>query len=670
MIFVMLGIPFISKSQDFIQEIINRTDTIEDLYKKTSSYLYLAEYFKQHQPDSAIGFANKALEIAVEAADSSQVCDAYKYLGISFAEKNNCLQAEGHFNSGLPYATNAKDSASLYADMGAVYTMCGDLKKAEYCYEIASGIYTRINDRNNLARLITNIGVMHARNANYYQASENYLEALAICEEMDDLESIAGIYQNMGEVMALQEQYDKAVGYYTSALTKFEELQRFTSMAGIYLNLGQVYIEQSQWDVAKHYLNKSYVLDTTYKLVHFESIALKLLGITYLRIDKLESAERLIVEALRMQKEFGFYTLVGETTSVLAEVYYEQGKIKEALKLLYTSEAHAQENSDDNLLARVLLLKSVIHAELKQFSLAYYALHLSSKIADSMFNIDKSKSIMNLELAYQTEKKEKQIDELKYNDSLRTEKLETRTFQVYLLIVSLVLALVILIFVFFYFRERQRIENQIRERRFLEGRFESEERAKDEIARELHDDIGGQLIGMILQLQSSPQNSELELSQLQNVYRDVRRLSHSLDEPLFVDVSLQEKIRNYLSELKESVSFETQFIDDLEQDWEQVEGKQELQRNIYRIVQELITNTIKYAKATTVDIQILNEANMVVLIYEDDGVGMPSEKLENNDSLHTIRKRVEMFGGDFEVNSSPGNGVFVKVTIPYKLEGK
>lgn len=91
-----------------------------------------------------------------------------------------------------------------------------------------------------------------------------------------------------------------------------------------------------------------------------------------------------------------------------------------------------------------------------------------------------------------------------------------------------------------------------------------------------------------------------------------------------------------------------------------------MQRNIYRIVQELTTNTIKYAGATTVEIQLLQESNTFILIYEDNGVGMTSEKIENNDGFNTIHKRVDMFGGACEITSSQGEGVFVKISMPYK----
>lgn len=663
--FLLYLLPVFSFSQFSIREIIERTDTIQNEKKKASSLLSVAEYYMQDKPDSAIIFADQALDLSLHLKDSTYIVDAYRCLSVAWAGKMECDLSESFFLKGLPFAVDAKDSVSLYADMGAIYTICGNLQKAQECHNIARKIYIDLSDKSNLARLITNEGLLHTKNAHYYQALECYFEAMDICEEMNDEETIAHIYQNMGKVMALQNQYDKAVGYYNTALYGFEKLESFSSMASIYLNLGQIFIEQEQWDVAKHYLNKSYVIDTTYKLKHFESEALKLLGVTYLRINKLESAEILIEEAVRIQKELGFNNLMAESITLLAEVYYEQGRNNEALLLLESAEKRAANNNDE-LLGNIKLLKALVFASLRQFESAYFALKHSKSIEDSIFNIEKSKSIMNLELAYQTEKKEKQIDELKYKGTLRNEQLEKKSVQVYLLIVSVALMFVILVFLIFYWFKRQQVERQKRERSFLQGRFEAEERAKDEIANELHDDIGGQLIGLILQAQSSSEKNTQELKQLQDVYRDVRRLSHSLDEPIFVDVTLQEKIRNYLSELKEIVNFKVQFIDDLSLNWKGIADHQEIQRNLYRIVQELLTNTIKYAQAKTVDLQLLNESDLIILIYEDDGVGMLPDKLEFNYSFNTIRKRVDMFGGHHEIISSPSKGIFVKVAIPFK----
>lgn len=75
-------------------------------------------------------------------------------------------------------------------------------------------------------------------------------------------------------------------------------------MAAVYLNLGQIYIEQSQWDVAKFYLNKSYIIDTTYSLTDYESMVLSSLGVTYrrnlFRKFEVENSVGIIRKAIRL----------------------------------------------------------------------------------------------------------------------------------------------------------------------------------------------------------------------------------------------------------------------------------------------------------------------------------------------------------------------------------
>jgi signal transduction histidine kinase len=274
---------------------------------------------------------------------------------------------------------------------------------------------------------------------------------------------------------------------------------------------------------------------------------------------------------------------------------------------------------------------------------------------------------MNLELAYQSELKEKQIDELKYTHNLQQQKIKNKSIQVYLLIVSVVLLAFFLSSMWVYWKKRRQIDIQQREQKFLQGRFEAEEKAKDKIAQELHDDIGGQMIGLIIQLESTGKLNIEETGQLRKVYQEIRRLSHSLDEPIFKEINLQDKLKNYFSELINQVEFEISFIDDIKTKWSTIKDHQEIQRNLYRIIQELITNTAKFAKATEVEVQLINDKSSLVLIYEDNGVGMDLADRDKKPHFNTIKKRIEMFNGKMEVNSEPQHGFFVNISIPFEL---
>jgi signal transduction histidine kinase len=88
---------------------------------------------------------------------------------------------------------------------------------------------------------------------------------------------------------------------------------------------------------------------------------------------------------------------------------------------------------------------------------------------------------------------------------------------------------------------------------------------------------------------------------------------------------------------------------------------------IFRIVQESLTNVILHAQATNVDVVISKRSRHVAATIEDNGVGfMPtSPTYEDHLGLFGMRERVEMLGGRFTIESSPGVGTTVNVEVPY-----
>ena len=92
---------------------------------------------------------------------------------------------------------------------------------------------------------------------------------------------------------------------------------------------------------------------------------------------------------------------------------------------------------------------------------------------------------------------------------------------------------------------------------------------------------------------------------------------------------------------------------------------------IYRIVQEAMTNIVKYASARAVDVELLGDAEGVSLIVHDDGAGLPAG-VESNRLSHGIigmRQRVRALNGTFKISSRPGSGTTIEVFIPLPTPG-
>lgn len=87
---------------------------------------------------------------------------------------------------------------------------------------------------------------------------------------------------------------------------------------------------------------------------------------------------------------------------------------------------------------------------------------------------------------------------------------------------------------------------------------------------------------------------------------------------------------------------------------------------IYRVVQEMVNNTLKHANATQIDLNIVIQPDEINLTYSDDGQGFNLNEIINTKTIgiQNIRSRVKFLDGDINIHSSEGNGVFYRISIP------
>ena len=88
---------------------------------------------------------------------------------------------------------------------------------------------------------------------------------------------------------------------------------------------------------------------------------------------------------------------------------------------------------------------------------------------------------------------------------------------------------------------------------------------------------------------------------------------------------------------------------------------------IFRIIQEALTNVIKHANARMVNIE-LNYANSALIVtMKDDGIGFNAQKVEESNGLNNMKNRTDFLQGEFYIDTKPGEGTKIIITIPYQL---
>ncbi|RAP23284.1 hypothetical protein C2W59_02864 [Bacillus pumilus] len=205
--------------------------------------------------------------------------------------------------------------------------------------------------------------------------------------------------------------------------------------------------------------------------------------------------------------------------------------------------------------------------------------------------------------------------------------------------------------------------------------FAMEEKQRSDLARDLHDSVLQDLISLKRQSEmflTNFQNDQCPTSieqsliswneQMSKVIQTTRETCHELRPQLLYDLGLVKAISKLTSQIQEEAPFHirlntTRFDKELDID---------SQLNIYRIVQELLSNALKHSQASQVLVMLICIKDQVVLHYEDDGVGFDASHLDQHTmsmGLSGIRERVKALNGKLHIHTAPEKGLKVKIEM-------
>jgi PAS domain S-box-containing protein len=212
-------------------------------------------------------------------------------------------------------------------------------------------------------------------------------------------------------------------------------------------------------------------------------------------------------------------------------------------------------------------------------------------------------------------------------------------------------------------------ENIRRDQEITKAIMNAQEQERSQIGAELHDNVNQILAGVLLNLgmtKVKPPTEQQEwvdtsMGNIRLAISEIRKLSHRLSPVSIDDNSLKETFTSLLESINVNNQFKVKFIikkvDELE-----IIG--DIQLNLYRILQEQLNNIMKYAKATVIEVSLRLHNNAIQLRIYDNGIGFDTRNSKNGIGLSNIKKRSQLFSGNFFLNSSPGNGCEIIVEIP------
>jgi signal transduction histidine kinase len=217
--------------------------------------------------------------------------------------------------------------------------------------------------------------------------------------------------------------------------------------------------------------------------------------------------------------------------------------------------------------------------------------------------------------------------------------------------------------------EKERREKQLE---ITDAVISAEENERQEIGRELHDNIQQILVGSRLFLFMIKKEDVLESGYLylqrtdeliMSAIDEIRNLSHSMIAPFLEKTTLKEAIEKLISNTTNAsgikITLDATGLDE-------VKLSEKLTLAVYRILQEQFNNILKYSKASLVLLKIVQDNENLSLVIKDNGIGFDSSKKTLGIGLMNIKARASLFNGEVSIRSSPGEGFELSVLTKLK----
>ncbi len=643
------------KSIAFKEEVGNVLGAAGTLNNMGSLYRIMGE--KEKAYESYL----KSIEIKEKLGDERSVSTSYLNFGNWMSEEAEYENAMFYYQKYRKVQESVGDTAGLslvILNMGNVFFSQGSYEEALANYLESLFLLNKagINEDKQIASRLEKIGYVYEKQGYSDQAIEYYSKALKVYEKFQDPQRIGSMLQNIGVIFLNLNQPDSSLYYFNLAVSEYEALGDNESAALVYNNIGAIYNEKNEYGTALQYFDKS--------------------------LDVYENSgnQRQLAE---------LYFNIGSNH------YYRSGYDK-ALSFFQKSLENALNSDHLSFETRALSAIADVYEIKKDFPKAYEYLFRYNTMKDSLLNSEKTKVIEELITKYETEKKDAEIKVLTAEQAENEALIQKRNAEKKLLIIGLLAlfsAAIGITFWFVYSARKKRIIASQKEEIYqkeidsllnnqqlktIGAMLEGQDKERKRLAAELHDRLGSIL--SLVKLYFSSLNEDIKEKQpelynhfeegnkfLDDAFLEVRAIIKEMHEGKISGDGLKNDVTELLtkigkigvkvqSNIKLSESLDTQ-----------------IEINVFRIIQEALSNALKYSKADVIEL-LLTDGKYLSLKIKDNGVGF--DPAENNTrqsgresyGVGNMENRVKLLGGEFQLQTAKGKGVDINIQIPLNKE--
>jgi signal transduction histidine kinase len=495
-------------------------------------------------------------------------------------------------------------------------------------------------------RLLVNYANSYFYQKNYVEALKYYLEALRVSSQ-DYHEGQARAMANAGECYYMIGNQQQAL-YYTdyadSLLYHHMSPHVYLRAQTLYVK-ACIYMDESEYEKAEEKIREMFVVcdyglraDSTSGMLWYQAYGLEGMSKINLNLGNFQKAEDFALQSIEVAAEYGDPLVTAKCFTMLSSVHLQQKqyeRCKNAAQKAIKSSPEAIKF--DPILAYNIATACMFLGE-KEKADEYFRIY-----SDQMKkNIDRNfrETMASMDMQYETEKKLLRISTLE----------KERLLFIGLIILSCISVISVLLFWQLRMKHHRQEKSLVEMRATARGIMEGETKERKRLAAELHDGVQSLLSAIKLNLDDSDKAHLL----INKAIEEVRAISRNLMSKTLKDYGLRVAIEDYC------LMFPNVTFLFFGSDGRQPEHIESL---LYRCTQELVTNSIKYAQAKNISVQLIMKSAYISLTVFDDGKGFDTTVTTEGTGLSSIHHRINAVNGNIDIVSSSGSGTETTIEI-------
>lgn len=659
---LQLNIRKLDEAKETFNTVIPILRKAREMHNLSQAYDNLASvYFQQTQLDTALFYFQKALEIDKNNQNKGGMLLRTSNIALVYMEKGNYPQAINWYQEAMRLGNALGDKKSItngQLNIGSVYYNLGDYTKAGEYFEQALQGATKLGMENVVGKSFTCLALNYFKKNDLAKAELYGQKALDVFQEIEDPRAFIEAQGALARVYLEQKNFQKSLELFQATQKMSESESVDKSIALNLYGIASCYFfgpdsllsnngirPENRYTAGLQLLEKALSITQSTQLLDIEQDILNSMSFAYEQIGDYPKAYDALLKKIKIYEEISDQDVKKQITR--KEIQFEFDQKEAALKF-------EQQLTQEQLEQQKLL--SFQQQQALQINQQSLALSNQEKDLQRLAYLKEKAEKQEKEQLLSLAEKDKQLQDIQLGALIQEKALQLKTLAEKNALIGFLIAgisAILLAFAAFYWwiRQRQAKKEAAIQAQFTRQLLENIEDDRGRIAIDLHDSVSHDLLLLKQSIRKEITGPDVG-DKIDNIINGIRQISRNL-HPVMLDkiglgLSLETLCEQFMQHETMYVSHDIQYQNTLSK-------PAELQ--LFRIVQEGLTNALKYSKAEAVKVVLAPSGHSLRLEIQDNGKGFEVEKaLEGGKAfgLHSIIQRAKAIGGKAEIKSGAG----------------